>query len=101
VAAVETRRAVARATNTGITGVVGPSGRIVARFPAHVRGAWVVSVPLRDEMTPYGRWGDGFAQLASGAAMLALVAARGKAGPSAQRRARSPRPSPSAAREFA
>ena len=99
--AVETRRAVARATNTGITGVVGPSGRIVARFPTHVRDAWVVSVPLRDEMTPYDRWGDGFAQLASGAAMLALVAARGKSGPSAQRRARSPRPSPSAAREFA
>jgi len=70
--AVETRRSVARATNTGITGLVGPSGRVLARFPTHVRGAWVVSAPLRDGVTPYTRYGDAFAWLATGAALLAL-----------------------------
>ncbi len=74
--AVETRRAVARATNTGITGLVGPSGRILARFPTGVRDAWVVSAPLRDEVTPYTRRGDAFAWLATVAGLLALLGAR-------------------------
>jgi apolipoprotein N-acyltransferase len=59
--AVETRRALARGTNTGITALVGPSGRILARFPTGVRGAWVVDVPLRTQGTAYGRFGDVFA----------------------------------------
>jgi len=74
--AVETRRAMARATNTGVTALVGPSGRIMARFPVDVRDAWIVSVPLRSGKTPYTRYGDAFAWLATLGALAALAATR-------------------------
>jgi apolipoprotein N-acyltransferase len=73
--AVETRRALARATNTGITAVVEPSGRIGARFPTHVREAWVIPVPLRVGTTLYGRLGDAFGWLVLAGAALAWWAA--------------------------
>lgn len=73
--AVETRRAVARTTNIGVTGVIGASGRIVDRFPPNVRDAWMVSVPLRDDVTIYTRFGDAFAWMMTAAAVLALLAA--------------------------
>ncbi|MFQ5457885.1 MAG: apolipoprotein N-acyltransferase [Myxococcota bacterium] len=63
--AVETRRAIARATNTGITGLVSPRGEVTARFPAHARDAWVVDVPLRETLSFYTRRGDLFAALAA------------------------------------
>jgi len=71
--AVETRRALARATNTGISALVAPSGRIAARFPEHVRGGWIVRVPLRDGRTPYMRAGDVFAFSSALAAAAALL----------------------------
>lgn len=74
--AVETRRALARGTNTGITALVGPSGRIIARFPTGQRRAWVVDVPLRDDVTPYARLGDVFAWTSVGATLLLLAAQR-------------------------
>lgn len=70
--AVETRRALARGTNTGITALVAPSGRIAARFPADRRGAWVVDVPLREDMTPYTRSGDVFAWTCVGLTLALL-----------------------------
>lgn len=73
--AVETRRALARATNTGVTALVAPSGRIAERFRAQVRGAWIVRVPARDGLTPYTRIGDVFAwSLAIGALAGLLLA---------------------------
>jgi len=73
--AVETRRALARATNTGVTALVAPSGRIQARFPIGVRGAWVVQVPLRDGLPFYARAGDLFAWFTTLGALGALAAA--------------------------
>ena len=73
--AVETRRGLARATNTGVTALVGPSGRIQARFPTGVRGAWVVQVPLRDGLSFYVRVGDLFAWFTTLGALVALAAA--------------------------
>jgi apolipoprotein N-acyltransferase len=73
--AVETRRALARATNTGVTALVAPSGRVAARFPDHARGAWIVRVPLREALTPYTRAGDLFAFVAALAAAAALLIA--------------------------
>jgi apolipoprotein N-acyltransferase len=65
--AVENRRALVRVTNTGVSGVVGPSGRVLARFPVGLRGAWDVRVPLRaDAVPPYTVVGDTFAWLATG-----------------------------------
>ena len=74
--AVETRRALARGTNTGITALVGPSGRIVARFPTGIRRAWVVDVPLRDGSTFYNSAGDLFAWGAIVASIGLLVSYR-------------------------
>jgi apolipoprotein N-acyltransferase len=73
---VETRRALTRATNTGVTALVGPSGRILARFPPDVRDAWIVDVPLRDGATLYGRVGDVFAALCAVGAFVAVLAGR-------------------------
>jgi apolipoprotein N-acyltransferase len=74
--AVETRRALARGTNTGITALVGPSGRIVARFATDRRGAWVVDVPVRRDVTPYARLGDVFAWTCVGVTLLLFVGQR-------------------------
>ncbi len=74
--AVEFRRALARATNTGITALIGPSGRIVARFPAQRRDAWTVSVPRRSGSTPYERVGDLFAAIVTGFSAGGLALAR-------------------------
>jgi apolipoprotein N-acyltransferase len=73
--AVETRRGLARATNTGVTALVAPSGRIQARFPTGVRGAWVVQVPLRDGLSFYVRVGDLFAWFTTLGALVALATA--------------------------
>ena len=73
--AVEFRRALARATNTGVTALVGPSGRIVARFPTERRDAWTVAVPRRTGVTPYARAGDLFAALVTGVAAGGLALA--------------------------
>lgn len=58
---VELRRTLVRGTNTGITAVVDPAGRILHRYPAHVAGAWTSDVPRRRDRTVYGRVGDVFA----------------------------------------
>jgi apolipoprotein N-acyltransferase len=74
--AVETRRALARGTNTGITALVGPSGKVMARFPTSQRGAWLVEVPLRHGTTPYARLGDVFAWACAALTVLLLLGAR-------------------------
>jgi len=80
--AIETGRAMLRATNTGMTAVIAPDGTVVAVAPgfeiatveAHVRG--------HTGATPYVGWGD--APALATAALLALVALiagwRGKRG---------------------
>jgi apolipoprotein N-acyltransferase len=73
--AVETRRALARVANGGITAVVGPSGRVLTRFPVDVELARVARVPIRRDETPYTRVGDLFGALAAVAAAAALVRA--------------------------
>jgi apolipoprotein N-acyltransferase len=78
--AVEQRRALARATNTGITALVGPSGRVLARFPTQQRGAWTVDVPLRRGQTLYCRAGDAFAWIATALAVTGLLVAGRRAG---------------------
>jgi apolipoprotein N-acyltransferase len=74
--AVETRRALARVANGGITAVVGPSGRVLTRFPVDVELARVARVPIRRDETPYTRVGDLFGALAA----VAAAAALGRAG---------------------
>lgn len=61
--AVETRRFLLRATNTGITAVVDPLGRIVAQAPPFERAALPASFSYRSEQSYYTRNGDWFAAL--------------------------------------
>jgi len=56
--AVENRRPIARAANTGISGFVDANGRILSASPLFVRGQWAAELPLPSRTTLYTRWGD-------------------------------------------
>jgi apolipoprotein N-acyltransferase len=59
--AVENRTAFARSANTGISGLIDPSGRIVQATPIFTEQAVIGHLPLRQTMTFYTRYGDVFA----------------------------------------
>ncbi|MEX1081070.1 MAG: apolipoprotein N-acyltransferase [Halofilum sp. (in: g-proteobacteria)] len=71
--ALETGRPMLRATNTGISAIIGHRGDLIARGPqfeaAVVRG----DVTPREGLTPYARWGD--LPIIGLAALLALSSA--------------------------
>ncbi len=64
--ALETGRMMLRATNTGVTSVIGTDGRIQAMLPQHEEGVLTTEVQGYVGSTPYVWWGN--------AAMLVLVA---------------------------
>jgi apolipoprotein N-acyltransferase len=72
--AVENRRYLVRAANTGITAVVDPFGRVLEPTPLFEQALLVREVPFVAETTFYTRHGDVFAR-ACAAVALALVAA--------------------------
>jgi len=79
--ALETGRAVLRATNTGITALVDERGRVAGRLPQFEAGALGGQVTPRAGATPYVRVGDAPALvvsllLACGAALLAGIGRR-------------------------
>ncbi len=76
---IETRRAMIRSTNTGISAIVDPVGRIVKRTGQWTRETLVAEVPvIRDgSSSPYMTLGDAYGWL-SGLAALGLLA-RGRA----------------------
>jgi len=80
--ALETGRAMLRATNTGVTAVIGPRGEVLAAAPEFEIATVTYPVQGYGGATPYVRWGN-YAVLAL---CLALIAA---AGWSARRAARS------------
>ncbi len=55
--AIETRRFLLRSANDGITGLVDPYGRVVAQLPRGIAGQLPVRFGLRDEITPFVRYG--------------------------------------------
>ncbi len=59
--AVETRRFVVRAANTGISGIVDPWGRVVARMDLEQKGMRAITIIPRTSISPYVLWGDLFA----------------------------------------
>ena len=59
--AVENRIAFARSANTGISGLIDPSGWIVQATPIFTEQAVIGHLPLRQTMTFYTRYGDVFA----------------------------------------
>jgi apolipoprotein N-acyltransferase len=75
--AVEFRRPVVRAANTGISVVVDQVGRIVARMGLNKEGAFTAEIAPETGMTFYARFGDLFAWLSLVAALgLSVVAYR-------------------------
>ncbi len=56
--AVETGRSVVRAANTGISGVIEPSGRVRFMTGLFETTTFVEDVPLHTEQTPYVRYGN-------------------------------------------
>ncbi len=64
--ALESGRMMLRATNTGVTSVIGTDGRVQAMLPQHQQGVLTTQVQGYSESTPYVRWGN--------TAMLVLIA---------------------------
>jgi apolipoprotein N-acyltransferase len=58
---VETRRAMARAANTGISAFIDPAGRILDKTPLFEEAARTRSLPLMSRDTFYTSHGDLFA----------------------------------------
>jgi apolipoprotein N-acyltransferase len=72
--AVENGVAVARAANTGVSALVGPTGAVGPTLPLDRRGVLGVEVPLAASGTFYTRHGDVFAQACAGVGLVALAA---------------------------
>ncbi len=58
--AIETRRSLVRATNTGVTSVINPRGEMVDALPVYSTGVLNAKVPLMTTKTFYVRFGDWF-----------------------------------------
>ncbi|MDW8262367.1 MAG: apolipoprotein N-acyltransferase [Phycisphaerales bacterium] len=71
--AVENRLWMVRASNTGISGVIDPAGRLVESLPAGREGVIVRRVGIDPRATPYTRLGNWFPALCAGVSMLMLV----------------------------
>lgn len=72
--AVENDVPLLRCANTGLTEVIGPDGRIVARAPAWKPEVLAARVPPAGPPTPYGRFGDWPGALALVSALLLALA---------------------------
>jgi apolipoprotein N-acyltransferase len=82
---IETRRALVRSTNTGISAVVDPVGRIAARTRQWTRDTLVAEVPvIRGGSTPYMAVGDAYGWL-SGLVTLGLLVRGRRRRPAARR----------------
>ncbi len=86
--AVENGVAIVRAANTGVSGLVAPSGAIGPELPLGRRGTLRLEVPIRPGGTFYTRFGDLFAYACGvlSAATLAAGAGAGGGAPVAVRR---------------
>ena len=73
--AVENRRWLLRSTNSGVTVVVDPYGRITAQLPAGQRAALDARFGMRSGQTLYTRFGDWFAWLCVAASALGILLA--------------------------
>lgn len=70
--AVENRRSVIRAANTGISGFIGPTGRVAAATAIYEDAVLVHRVPVVDTASLYTRFGDVFALACLALAGLAV-----------------------------
>ncbi len=78
--AIELRIFVVRAANTGISGVIDPAGRVMARLPAFEEGAFAVEVRAAGPPSFYARFGDAPVLLGLTALVIGSGLARLRAG---------------------
>lgn len=71
--AIENRRFLARATNTGVTALYDPTGRIVVQAPLFGEAILPATVKLGGPMTFYTRFGDLFIWVCLGFLLLVLL----------------------------
>ena len=71
--AIEHRRAVARAANTGRSGFIAPDGSVGETLGWEERGVLTADVPLENRITLYTRYGDYIARIALFLAALCLL----------------------------
>ena len=74
--AVENRMAFARAANTGVSGLIDPTGRILTSTPIFAEHAVIGSIPLGAPATVYTRFGDVFAWACAIMAVFLLLFTR-------------------------
>ncbi len=77
--AMESGRMMLRATNTGVTSIIGADGKVLKELPQHVEGVLSGMAQGYEGSTPYVRWGNA-AVLLLIALMLAGAWLRGMAG---------------------
>jgi apolipoprotein N-acyltransferase len=70
--ALETGRYLLRATNTGISSIIGPKGEEIQVAPAQERHVLRAAVTPLQGQTPYVFWGDGFILLLATALVVTL-----------------------------
>lgn len=68
--AVENRKPMLIAANTGFSAHVGPHGRVLQQGPRRASQVLVVDVPASEGTTIYTRWGDVFARCCMGVATI-------------------------------
>lgn len=56
--AVAAKRYLVRATNTGISSIIDPTGQVVAEAPSHTRANLLAQIAPMQEQTLYSRFGD-------------------------------------------
>ncbi|MDX9791050.1 MAG: apolipoprotein N-acyltransferase [Candidatus Kapabacteria bacterium] len=61
VRAIENRRYIARCANTGVSGLISPTGETISRLPQYTKAGLFVEIPLLKDMTLYSEYGDWFA----------------------------------------
>lgn len=72
--AIETRRAIARSANTGISGFISPTGQVIGdRLEWDEEGRLTADLELRTEKTIYTLYGDWIARTATLVAILATL----------------------------
>ena len=72
--AIETRRAIARSANTGISGFISPTGEVIGeRLLWDQEGVLTAELELREEKTLYTLYGDWIARIATYIAVLSLL----------------------------
>lgn len=72
--AIETRRWIGRCGNTGISGLIDDKGRIVEKGPWWEKATLRFALPLKEEITPFVRYGDVTGRICTWTFILLLAA---------------------------